>query len=78
MTGVQTCALPICFPVTIGWRGGDLTFEIEPGCVYAYGQKDNRGGNTQVNYIAVDSEGNVTQLKNSAEARKILLAKEGA
>ena len=19
MTGVQTCALPICFPVTIGW-----------------------------------------------------------
>ena len=24
------------------WRGGDLTFEIEPGCVYAYGQKDNR------------------------------------
>ena len=20
MTGVQTCALPICFPVTIGWH----------------------------------------------------------
>ena len=22
MTGVQTCALPICFPVTIGWAIG--------------------------------------------------------
>ena len=25
MTGVQTCALPICFPVTIG--GGDYVVE---------------------------------------------------
>ena len=25
MTGVQTCALPICFPVTIGEGGGNTT-----------------------------------------------------
>ena len=40
MTGVQTCALPICFPVTIGWHKhetpvfayvlkGNLTVELE-------------------------------------------------
>ena len=29
MTGVQTCALPICFPVTIGPEGGQ-NFSINP------------------------------------------------
>ena len=28
MTGVQTCALPICFPVTIGFYRSDLTFKL--------------------------------------------------
>ena len=26
MTGVQTCALPICFPVTIEYDDGAMTF----------------------------------------------------
>ena len=34
MTGVQTCALPICFPVTI--QVGNTTVDIE-GSVGAYG-----------------------------------------
>ena len=28
MTGVQTCALPICFPVTIGWG-----LDFYTGCI---------------------------------------------
>ena len=29
MTGVQTCALPICFPVTIGYYEGGKTYQLE-------------------------------------------------
>ena len=34
MTGVQTCALPICFPVTIGVCGCeyDCVFDCDGGC----------------------------------------------
>ena len=38
MTGVQTCALPICFPVTImGWELGDKLKVIDKtSCSYGW------------------------------------------
>ena len=35
MTGVQTCALPICFPVTIGRGGSDLSAVAIAGAIKA-------------------------------------------
>ena len=41
MTGVQTCALPICFPVTIGVVQGEKQEpDIEPGRVVDVGAGD--------------------------------------
>ena len=42
MTGVQTCALPICFPVTIGYVGG-LSGEIEFGEVVSTSATEIQG-----------------------------------
>ena len=36
MTGVQTCALPICFPVTISWKFGRSDFQIARGGASSY------------------------------------------
>ena len=44
MTGVQTCALPICFPVTIG---GHTSFYVSTSNVL-YGTGDNYFANLGV------------------------------
>ena len=35
MTGVQTCALPICFPVTISWYKANAGNKVDPLIVEA-------------------------------------------
>ena len=42
MTGVQTCALPICFPVTISWKLGDGRWKME-GKEYAWLKTSKKG-----------------------------------
>ena len=45
MTGVQTCALPICFPVTIGrlYRKGEELDTAGTGYAYKWSKRDKNG-----------------------------------
>ena len=52
---------------------GELVIKLEANKVYAYGQKDCRGGNTESNYFATNENLEITNFKNSAEARSHLM-----
>ena len=45
MTGVQTCALPICFPVTIGVDGRYQGEIVQEGLYTYLFRYENRTGN---------------------------------
>ena len=58
MTGVQTCALPICFPVTI--RGSD-----DDDGEAAVGRGSSKSSSNSTQAIATSSANNVDKLEES-------------
>ena len=61
MTGVQTCALPICFPVTIWMNGDTKVFDKLRDRIYGKDerkitlQNDSNSAKNEVRFVISDS-----------------------
>ena len=66
MTGVQTCALPICFPVTIGGGAGSTT-GAPMGATGATGAGSAADPNAQLQALMSLRQVRMSERKNEAE-----------
>ena len=82
MTGVQTCALPICFPVTIGGgAGGGGSATVSAGGSPSgggYQQTNNAGMGLQAGLNAMQTEAQIELLKAKALKEKASAENLGA
>ena len=61
MTGVQTCALPICFPVTIGAAKKNITYDMQDTAPQIFGiSAYNKVGESSI--TTTDSGGALVKL----------------